>query len=74
MKHRNAGGCPELGSRIRELREKKKQTLQQVAKGASTTKSHIWAMEQGQSPNPTIGLVLALARHFKVNINRLVRP
>ena len=74
MKHRNSKGCRKLGRRLRLLRESREETLQEVATACRCTKSHVWELEQGRNPNPTIGLVMALSKHFDTSIDYLVRP
>ncbi len=74
MKHRNAKGCPKLGRRIRLLRHSREETLQELADAARCSKSVVWDIERGNNPNPTIGLVMAFAKHFKTSIDNLVRP
>lgn len=41
-----------LGEFIKKRRKAKKLTLQQVAAMAGTSKSHIWELENGRTPNP----------------------
>ncbi len=57
-----------LASKLKELRQKKGQSLQQVADGVGVSKAHIWEMEKGTSTNPGIELLAKLASHFKVTI------
>lgn len=60
-----------LGLRLRELREKRELTLQEVADRASLSKSHVWEMEQGRGRNPTIDTVMRLAGVFGVSLDYL---
>lgn len=57
-----------LAEKLKELRQKKGQSLQQVADGVGVSKAHIWEMEKGSSTNPGIELLAKLADHFKVTI------
>lgn len=61
-----------LASRIRELRRKTGQSLQQVADGVNASKAHIWDLERGEAKNPSIELVKALAGHFGVSVASLI--
>lgn len=58
-----------LATKLKHLRDKHGQSLQQVADGVGVSKVHIWEMEKGTSKNPSIGLLKGLAEHFKVPIN-----
>ena len=74
MKHKNAGGCPYIGVHLRLLRKHRYQTLQQVADGIGSSKSHVYELESGRNLNPTIGTVVALANHFGVTVNYFLKP
>lgn len=55
-----------LGAKLKELRMKKGQSLQQVADAVGASKAHIWELETGKSRNPSVELLTALAKHFDV--------
>jgi transcriptional regulator with XRE-family HTH domain len=61
-----------LGARIKELRIKKNQSLQDVADAVDASKAHIWEIERGGSKNPSMDLLTKLARHFQVTVSYLV--
>lgn len=61
-----------LGVRLKELRIKKGKSLQEVADAVGASKAHIWDMETGRSKNPSIELLLKLAKFFGVGIADLV--
>ncbi len=61
-----------LGARLKELRIKKNQSLQEVADAVEASKAHIWEIERGGSKNPTMDLLTALAKHFGVSVAYLV--
>ena len=61
-----------LGARLKELRIKKNQSLQDVADAAGASKAHIWEIERGGSKNPTMKLLNKLADHFSVSVSYLV--
>jgi len=61
-----------MGVRLKELRTKKGESLQQTANAAGTSKAHIWQMERGQADNPSVGVIKNLADHFGVTISFLV--
>jgi transcriptional regulator with XRE-family HTH domain len=61
-----------LGSRLKELRIKNNQSLQDVATAVDASKAHIWEIERGGSRNPSMGLLKGLADHFGVSVSYLV--
>ena len=56
------------GSRLKRLRIRKGESLQQLATAVSASKAHIWELETGKSGNPSTDLLLRLARHFNISI------
>jgi len=61
-----------LGARLKKLRIKKNQSLQDVADAVGASKAHIWEIERGGSNNPTMELLNKLADHFAVSVSYLV--
>jgi len=61
-----------LSARCSDLREQRGMTLQEVADRVGTTKSHVWEFEKGRVANPTIGMLLGMARCFGVSISHLL--
>lgn len=61
-----------IGARLKELRFKKGQSLQQVAEAVGASKAHIWELETGKSQNPSLDLLKRLAEHFGVTVANLV--
>ena len=61
-----------LGSRLKQLRMRKGQSLQQVADAVGSSKAHIWELETGKSANPSLTLLKRLAEHFGVSTSYLV--
>lgn len=61
-----------IGARLKELRIKKNQSLQDVADAAGASKAHIWEIERGGSKNPSMELLSKLAEHFGVSVSYLV--
>jgi transcriptional regulator with XRE-family HTH domain len=57
-----------IGDKIKELRSKKRESLQQVADSVGVSKAHIWDLERGSSANPSLGLLKQLAEHFNVTV------
>lgn len=72
-KHSNTTGSRKLGKRLRKWRESREETLQEVADAIGCSKSSVWEIEQGRNPNPTIGTVMAFAKHFGASIDALVK-
>jgi transcriptional regulator with XRE-family HTH domain len=61
-----------IGDRIRELRLRKGQSLQDVADAVGASKAHIWDLESNRSRNPSLELITALAKHFETSVAFLV--
>ncbi len=57
---------PPLGQYVRQKRKALGWTLEDLARQADTTKSHIWAIENDRAPNPTVQMVDKLARALGV--------
>ncbi len=60
-----------LASRLKELRFKSGQSLQQVADDVHASKPHIWELERGSSKNPSLALIKRLAIYFGVTVDYL---
>lgn len=74
MKHRHTKGCRKLGKRLHALRKSREWSLQEAADAIGISKSHMWELENGTNTNPTIGLMMSIARQFDTSIDALVRP
>jgi transcriptional regulator with XRE-family HTH domain len=61
-----------FGLKIKDLRIKKGESLQNVADAVGASKAHIWELELGKSKNPSIELVTELAKHFDVPVASLI--
>jgi transcriptional regulator with XRE-family HTH domain len=61
-----------FATKLKQLRMRAGQSLQQVADAAQTSKTHIWDMEQGNSANPSRELLVKLAAHFRVSVSELI--
>lgn len=57
-----------LATKLKELRTRSRQSLQQVADDVGVSKAHIWELETARSSNPGVELVRKLADHFSVTI------
>lgn len=57
-----------LSLKLKLLRERKAQSLQQVADGVGISKVHVWELEKGTSKNPSLELLKRLAEHFGVPV------
>jgi transcriptional regulator with XRE-family HTH domain len=60
-----------IGSKIKELRTKKGESLQKVADSVGVSKAHVWEMERGDSANPSLELLKKIANHFNVTVSYL---
>lgn len=61
-----------LGDRLKELRLKKGQSLQEVADAIAASKAHIWELESNRSQNPSLEMLQKLAGHFKTTVAFLI--
>ncbi len=61
-----------LAQRLKELRLKKKESLQDVADAVKASKAHVWELETGKSSNPSVELLTKLAEHFAVPVAHLI--
>lgn len=61
-----------IGSKIKEQRLKRGESLQQVADAVDSSKPHIWELEGGRRTNPSLDLLKRLAEHFNVTIAYLI--
>jgi len=61
-----------IGARIKELRMRKGESLQQLADAVRASKPHIWELEAKRSANPSLDLLKKLAEHFNVPISYLL--
>jgi transcriptional regulator with XRE-family HTH domain len=57
-----------IGPKIKTLRARNNESLQQVADGVGVSKAHIWDLERGMSANPGLELLKKLAAHFGVTV------
>lgn len=61
-----------IGDRLKELRLKSSQSLQQVADAIGASKAHIWELESNRSKNPSLDLLQRLAGHFSTSVAYLI--
>ena len=61
-----------IGDRLKELRLKKGDSLQQVADAIGASKAHIWELEMNRSRNPSLDLLQKLSSHFKTTVSYLI--
>ena len=61
-----------LAQRLKELRLKKKESLQDIADAVKASKAHVWELETGRSSNPSVELLTKLAEHFAVPVAQLI--
>jgi transcriptional regulator with XRE-family HTH domain len=65
---RENGNTMPIGDKIKDLRAKKRESLQQVGDAVGVSKAHIWDLERGSSANPSLELLKKLANHFQVTV------
>lgn len=61
-----------IGTRIKELRMRKRESLQQLADAVGASKPHIWELEVEKSKNPSVDLLKKVADHFNVPVSYLL--
>lgn len=61
-----------FGDRLKELRLRKGQSLQQVAYAIEASKAHVWELESNRSKNPSLDLIRKLADHFDTSVSYLI--
>ena len=62
----------QIANRCVELREIHRLSLQEAGDRAGFTKSHMWEFEQGRSANPSIRMLLGLARAYSVSLDYII--
>jgi len=60
-----------IGAKLTELRLRKGESLQQTADAVAVSKTHVWALERGNTKNPSLDLLKKLSDHFKVTVEYL---
>jgi transcriptional regulator with XRE-family HTH domain len=61
-----------LAAKLKELRLRRGQSLQQLADAVGASKGHIWELESGKSSNPSLELLRKLADNFKISVASLI--
>lgn len=61
-----------IATAIKRRRTQLNMSLVEVAQMAGTSKSHIWALEQGRTGNPTLGMAMSLCSALSMSLNDLV--
>lgn len=61
-----------IGARIKTLRTRKDESLQQLADAVGVSPNHIWEIETERSTNPKINLLKKIADHFNVPVSFLL--
>ncbi|MGF6495333.1 transcriptional regulator with XRE-family HTH domain [Luteibacter sp. 621] len=61
-----------LADRIRQLRQARGKSLQEIADALGMSKSHVHQLERGTSTNPSFSALRALSAYFGVTIGFLV--
>lgn len=60
-----------FGATLKNLRMKRGESLQRAADAVGISKAHFWELERGQSNNPSVNLLRAIADHYGVSISYL---
>lgn len=61
-----------LGSRLKELRIRAGESLQDVADAVSVSKTYIWQLERDEDTNPSVDVLKKIANHFDTTVAALV--
>lgn len=62
----------QIAARCAKLREAHGLSLQESGDRAGFTKSHMWEFEQGRATNPSIRMLLGLARAYGVSLDYII--
>jgi transcriptional regulator with XRE-family HTH domain len=60
-----------FGTRIKELRNKQKLTLEQLAQASASAKSYIWELENKNPPRPSADKLSLIAQTLGVTVDYL---
>lgn len=61
-----------FAARLKQLRMKRGESLQDAATAVGISKPHFWQLEQGEGGNPTRELLQRLANHYQRTVSYLV--
>jgi transcriptional regulator with XRE-family HTH domain len=61
-----------IGDRLKEMRIRTGESLQQVADAINASKAHVWELESNRSKNPSLDLLQKLAGHFDTTVAYLI--
>ena len=61
-----------IATKLKDLRLRNGKSLQAVADAVGASKAHIWEVETGKSPRPSLDLVRRLADYYRVSLASLV--
>jgi transcriptional regulator with XRE-family HTH domain len=61
-----------IGDRLKELRVKKGESLQDVADAIKASKAHVWELESNRATNPSLEMLQKLATHFETTVSFLI--
>jgi len=61
-----------FAARLKQLRMKNGESLQEAANAVGISKPHFWQLEQGEGGNPTRELLERLAKHYKRTVSYLI--
>lgn len=64
--------CVSLGSKLKDLRLRQSQSLQQVADAVKVSKTYVWQLERDEDTNPSVDVLKRIADHFKTTVAALV--
>lgn len=61
-----------FAARLKQLRMKKGESLQEAATAVGISKPHFWQLEQGEGGNPTRELLERLAKHYQRTVSYII--
>lgn len=65
--------CP-LGKRIEDLAVRQGMTMEQLAAAASIPVSTLYRVTTGETPDPRVSTVQAIATALRITVDRLIAP
>lgn len=66
------GERPMLGSRLKEIREKKNITINELSQRSSVSKSYISSIERGLQQNPSLEIIQKLSSALDVSLDAVL--
>ena len=60
-----------FGQRMKDIRQARNETLEQVAEGIGSTKSYVWEIENKPNARPSLQVSMGYADHFGMTLDEI---